>query len=541
MKIIFQISFFLLGLIIIVLAKKKDDQITKITITTTEDIIEEEPIIEEEEEIETKIEPKKNNTNNTNTNTKQNEEKIVPVIPKKRDNAQSNVEKMVQKAKKDARETTTEKSLILIIPYEDNEDYTICAMGFGTPANFIPLQVETTSYKTWILSILNEDYPSIYSYNLRESSTGKESGDWDSVIDEEGKISGNVILDKVYLGKYKLDKFKFIEAVEFEESFNDFKNGKLGLGNCKYAIKGEKDYCLLQRLKDNGSIDRKIFSLRELSDTHGELVIGNITAESRDKDYPLLNVVNEDIYNDLEDEVFRMSWIVKATHVIFRNNNDNIKNIFDNNIHLKNGFVSFDSSCHYIEAPYSYINDFEDQMFDVYYDNVCRKVNRDGVYMFLCDKERYDENKNKDLNFIIVLNGYGFEIPMNSLFEKTSEDDYEFFIHFREFEQNVWNLGHPFFHYYTVIFDEENQEIGIDGDMIYSLQDEAEAALKKEKAGGKTRIFLWILFGLLLLIGLFYFSRRMGINQRISMGVNRSLVDNESVDDISFVPGENVH
>ena len=161
-------------------------------------------------------------------------------------------------------------------------------------------------------------------------------------------------------------------------------------------------------------------------------------------------------------------------------------------------------------------------MFDIYYDNVCRKVNRDGVYMFLCDKERYKEVKikNKDLNLIIVIGGYGFEIPMNSLFEKTSDDDFEFFVHFREFEQNIWNLGHPFFHYYTIIFDEDNQEIGIDGDMIYSLQDETEAALKKDKSGGG-RIFLWILFGLLLLIGLFLLARKIGINQKATIKRNK--------------------
>ena len=51
-----------------------------------------------------------------------------------------------------------------------------------------------------------------------------------------------------------------------------------------------KVYCNndLQRLKDNGSIDRRIFSLKELTDTHGEIVIGDITKTSKEKDFPLL-------------------------------------------------------------------------------------------------------------------------------------------------------------------------------------------------------------------------------------------------------------
>ena len=528
MKINFKFIFFIIGLIILVLAKDKDNQITKITITTTEDVIEEEEA-KEEEPIPTE---KKNN------------EKKENVAPKnKRYNAQSNIEKMMQEAKKNAKETTTEKVLKLIVPYQDNEDYIVSPLGLGTPVNFSPLQVETSSYKTWVTSVLNENNPSTFSYNLQDSRTGKESGDWDTVVDEEGSISGNVIYDTAYIGKYKIEGFKFIEAVEFDDEFKDYKIGKLGLGNCQYAEKEDKEYCLLQRLKDNGSIDRRIFSIKEISDTHGEIVLGDVSEESKEKDYTLLNVINEDLYSDLEDDAFKMGWLTKISYVLFRNNAENINKIFDNNIHIKDGLASFDSSSHYIEAPYSYIDYFEEQMFDVYYDNVCRKVNRDGVYMFLCNKERYEKvkDKNKDLSFILVMSGYGYEIPMNFLFEQTTEDDYEFFIHFRDFEQNVWNLGHPFFHHFTIIFDQDNQEIGIDGEMIYSLQDETEAALKKEKTGSWWKVILWILFGLLLLAGIFLLLRKFGIDKRIQAGVDKSLVDNESKDDLSFHPGENVH
>ena len=519
-----QFSVLLILLLINIITLK---EITKIKITTSEEIEEEEE--EEEQGVEP---PPKNNTKKKET-----------APQKDRYSAESATEKMIQEAKRNAKLTTTEKSLILTVPYQDNEDYIIAPLGVGNPINFVPLQVETTSYKTWILSVLNEDNPSIFSYNLKDSKTAKEQGGWDTVVDEEGTINGNVIYDKAYFGKYKIDKFKFIEAVEFEEGFKDFKIGKLGLGNCQYADKHDKEYCILQKLKDNGSIDRKIFSLRELSDTHGELVIGDISSKAKERDHPILTVANEDIYYDIEDDVFKMSWLTKISHVIFRNGNDNIKNIFNNNIHLGDALASFDSSCHYIEAPYSYIDAFEEQLFDVYYDNVCRKVNRDGAYMFLCDRKRYDEikYKNKNLSLILVMDGYGYEIPINDLFENTSKDDYEFFVHFRDFEQNIWNLGHPFFHEYTIIFDEDNQEIGIDGDNIYSLQEETEAALRKEKSGGWFKVFLWILFGLLFLCGLFLLGRKLGIDKRLNAGISPNLVDNESFDDLSFVPGQNVH
>ena len=90
-------------------------------------------------------------------------------------------------------------------------------------------------------------------------------------------------------------------------------------------------------------------------------------------------------------------------------------------------------------------------------------------------------------------------------------------------------------------FDEDNQEIGIDGDLVYSLQDEANSALKKGKSTSWWKIFFWMLVLILLIGGLFLFARKLGIDKRINSGINPNLVDNESIDDLSFVPGQNVH
>ena len=517
-----QIIFFLIlfGLITITLSEKK----TTIKIVTTK----------EEEENEEEI--PSDSTNGTSVKEEESEEQ-----KKKRDNAQSRIEKMIEDAKKNARENTTEKYLTLEAPYQYNDDFILAPLGLGTPVNIVPVQVETNSYKSWVSSILNEKNPSFFSYNLKESKTAVEEGGWDSVVDNEGTISGNIIYDKAYIGKYKIDNFKFIEAVEFDEKFNDFQNGKLGLGNCLYADETDKEYCLIQRLKDNGSIDRRIFSLRELSDTHGELIIGDIPERIKNKDYPLISLINEESYSNIEEDQFKMGWLTKISYILFFNENDGVKNIFNNNFHLPEGIASFDSSSDYIEAPYAYINNFEEQMFDIYYENTCRKVNRDGTFLFLCEKERYEKmiEKNKNLSMILVINGLGFEIPMESLFEKINEEDYEFFVHFKDFEQNTWNFGHPFFHRYTVIFDQDNQEIGIDGELIYSLEDETEAELKKIQPTSKWKILFWILFLIAVLVGIFLVARKLGINKRLNKGVDASLVDNES--DYNFEQGQNVH
>ena len=200
------------------------------------------------------------------------------------------------------------------------------------------------------------------------------------------------------------------------------------------------------------------------------------------------------------------------------------------------------SSCHYIEAPYYYINYFQEKIFDKYLNNICRKVNDDGTYMFLCEKEKFEEVKDniKKLNLVFIMDGNGFEINLEFLFEQTRENDYEFFVHFKDFEQNIWNLGHPFFHFYTIIFDQDNQEIGIDGKNIYFLKDETEKAINEENKGFNWGIIIFIIFGLGICALLFYLFRKYGIDLLIKRGTDPKLVDQESFDD-SFNPTSNNH
>ena len=163
--------------------------------------------------------------------------------------------------------------------------------------------------------------------------------------------------------------------------------------------------------------------------------------------------------------------------------------------------------------------------------------------MFLCNKEKFDtvKEKTKELNLVFVMDGNGFEIPLEFLFEQTRENDYEFFVHFKDFEQNIWNLGHPFFHFFTIIFDQDNQEIGIDGKNIYFLKDETENALKAKNKSSWSLVLI-IIFGIGICALIFYLLRNMGIKIRINNGTDPKLVDQESFDDsFSINPTNNNH
>lgn len=461
----------------------------------------------------------------------------------------SEAEKMIEEYKKNVERIkagTRSKQLGLPLPYQDNEDFLIAPIGIGEPINFIPTQIDTTSYKTWVASTKFKRNPSLFKYNLADSKTAEDEEESDTVYDEEGTINGNVVTDTIYLDLFKIDDFKFIEATGYEDKFNDYQNGKLGLGFCEYADSDNKEYCFLDRLKDEGCVDKRIFSLREVSDTHGELIIGDIADDAKGNSFPLLNVAEKEVYENLEDDVFKMSWLTDLSNVAFRNKaeveDDEVKKIFENSIITKGALASFDSSCHYIIAPYQYISTFQKKFFDVYLPNVCRKVNRDGSYMFYCNKNKFEEVSYiiNDLSLVLVMSNYGFEVPMNFLFEQTTEDDYEFFVHFKYYEQDIWNIGHPFFHHYTISFDQDNKQIGVYSDdttTYYSLKEEK---IPVEEPSSFWGYFFFIIFVLLLLCALFFLGRKYGIKLRLNRGVDPNLVDGESADDLEFDPGNNV-
>ena len=492
---------------------------------------EEEKIEEKKKEEEKKIEEEEQTDEPTSEPTSEpKSEQKEQIIEEEEEEQYEELEeqKVVRDALLDRKKPISpDKYLTLKAPYQNNEDFVISAIAFGQKDNLLPLQIETTSYKTWVPSSKDNKK---YFYDKDKSESHEEPGEWDTIIDEEGVISGNIIYDKAYLGKFEINHFKFIEAIEYDDNFNDFKNGKLGLGNCQYAENNDLEYCLLQRLKDNGSINQKIFSLKELSHTHGEVVIGDFSSTSKGKDFPWLPVVDKETYADIEDDEFKMGWLTEISHVLFSNNTDNVNDLFDNNIYIEKGLASFDSSCHYIEAPYMYIVEF-DKLFQKYYPNVCRKVNNNGVYMFLCKKDRFELVKDTKINLIFVMKGNGFKIPMESLFENTIKGDYEFFVHFKDFEQNIWNFGHPFFHYFTMIFDQDNQKIGIDGENVLELSALTENALSKKKSCLK-KIIIAAVCGLILLAVIFYFCRKLGITKRLNNGVDPKLIDEESKTDI---------
>ena len=170
------ICLILLGLIILVVSKKTKFT-TEIKITSNDDKEK-----ENEKEIEKETDLQKNNTSTDSEEEPEQEkekEKEEEIIKEKE------VEKEpIRETKKIQKTISEDKYTIIEAPYQDNEDYIITPVGFGTPVNFVPLQIETTSYKSWIISsTLNQKSSLVFSYDKASSKTVEDPGDWDTVVD----------------------------------------------------------------------------------------------------------------------------------------------------------------------------------------------------------------------------------------------------------------------------------------------------------------------------------------------------------------------
>ena len=140
---------------------------------------------------------------------KEKEEKIEDIVQNIINNQITEIKEETKKEKEEPKEpirdsTKVKKNIpenkytVINAPYQDNEDYLILETGFGKPVNFIPLQIETTSYKSWVLSsTLHKKNSQTFSYDKTASTTSEEPGDWDTVVDQAGTISGNILYDKL--------------------------------------------------------------------------------------------------------------------------------------------------------------------------------------------------------------------------------------------------------------------------------------------------------------------------------------------------------
>lgn len=345
------------------------------------------------------------------------------------------------------------KTITLPVIFEENEDYYVIALGIGNPRVYFPVQIDTSTTTTWVPSTNCHNCHSLSQYNSANSNTSKVQNNTYILSDEDGDIEGILTYDEIEVHSFIIPNFGFLQASKLLKNFSDHEDGKLGLG---YHHELGHSMNFIEILKMKKMISERIFSIRELNYTHGELFIGATPVAK----YSSCDLISTE---DLDDE-YKEGWVCKMSHIAFHNTKSNGPNDtkleFDQAIEV-NSFVSFDSAASYITAPMSIFTIFERAIFENY-EGKCYKVDEDNTSFFRCDSSSHSKfNEGIELHFL--LQGYSYIINLSELFEEVEENVFEFFIRFRNENDPIWNLGHPFMRKFQVIFNAEENHVGLIG------------------------------------------------------------------------------
>lgn len=365
------------------------------------------------------------------------------------------------------------KYITIDIPYEDNLKYYITALGIGTPSTYFPVQIDITKAYTWIPSSSCTTCKSLSKYNSSLSNTSQTTLYADPLINQTNNfvLNGEFIVDTITInGDTVIPNYTFIQALNLtNERSNVYEDGTLGLGfpsNDAYPYS-----TLLESMKVNGIITNKVFSIKELNSTYGQLTFG-IAHYNNVTRYPTCDVVINNKTHLPHLTAYTHSWKCNISHIAFITSNTSMhNNAFKNKTITLNAqsIVVFDVVSPYIKAPKAMKDVFKEKIF-MNFTAFCNEIitSKSGDIVVQCDSNDNNMNKIhmfcKDKYLSFIVNGYRMDIPLCSLFEEIKEGVSEFRVKFKgEEEGDVWSLGYPFMRRYTVEFNEEDKTVMLIG------------------------------------------------------------------------------
>lgn len=382
--------------------------------------------------------------------------------------------------------------------HSNNKNYYTVSIKVGSPSQQFNLQVDTSTATSWIPSVdCDNCYSSSSIYDHKKSKTSSITWDIVKLEDENGDVIGHRVTDQIEFSGFKLNNYGFVSVEHFNNDFGDHYDGKLALGiNNPYS----KEYSILDILKAEKIIDKKIFSINILNNSYAMLLIGDLPVQN----YSFCNITRND---DLDKE-YSQSMVCLLTHISLNDKN----NMNENNTSLKDmkdlrmSRVNFDSAYPYISVPKTHIDFFIENVFRSLPSCESFKTfnQEENEIIYLCDK--IEINKDKVLSFI--LDGYSYNIQLKNLFiDANNPSKMEFLIRFVEDSKAIWSFGYPFMREFLIIYNMEKEHVGIHSNDKTKISDfrkewykwygyEAEQFIKKENKI-KTSI---IILGFIILI-----------------------------------------
>ena len=354
----------------------------------------------------------------------------------------------------------------------NQKNYYTIALKVGTPEQEYEVQVDTSTSTSWIPSAKCKNCVLAHRmYDEEDSRTSSPSDIHIEIEDEDGNVEGYQISDNIKLGDYKLKQYGFVQVTEVADDFKDHYQGKLGLGYQSHYLKDE-EFNFLEKLKKNNLIAKKIFSINAINEKKGMLFIGDIPG----KEYETYcNVTNE---TDKFDDVYKESWICELTHIglfdISKGIDDRIKS-YEEIEHTTS--VSFDSAYDYIAVPISEKEEIEELLEEAglkckeskqntYKKNTEDKSSlrnriREEEITITCETN-FDELEKKNLALSFILQGHAYSLPFDSLFVPgKKKNEMEMLIKYIDDKDAIWTFGYPFMNQFLMIFNMEDNHVGI--------------------------------------------------------------------------------
>ena len=351
-----------------------------------------------------------------------------------------------------------------------NKNYYTIALKVGTPEEEYEVQVDTSTATSWLPSSKCKNCKLAHRlYEEEDSRTSSPTDNFLEIEDEDGNVKGYQISDNIKLGSYKLKQFGFVQVTEVDEDFRDHYQGKLGLGYQSHYLK-DGEFNFLEKLKRHNLISKKIFSINAINDKKGMLFIGDLPG----KDYnSFCNVITD---TDDVDDMYKESWICHLSHIgIFKKSKGIFNKIKYYDELENNDLVNFDSAYDYIAVPIA-----EKEHIEALLDKAhlkCIEKKFDSEHKDKVDSLRYrireeeitiicetnmDELVEKDLALSFVLQGYAYSLPLEQLFVKgRTENEMIMLIKYIDDDDAIWTFGYPFMSQFLMIFNMEDNHVGI--------------------------------------------------------------------------------
>ena len=350
-----------------------------------------------------------------------------------------------------------------------SKNYYTIPLLVGTPEEEYEVQVDTSTATSWIPSSRCTNCIMAHRlYDQEDSRTSSPTDNFIEIEDEDGNVEGYETADNIKLGSYKLKQFGFVEVTKVAENFKDHYQGKLGLGYKSRLLKDD-EFNFLEKLKKHNLIKKKIFTINAINEKKGMLFVGDVPGKKYNY---YCNVTNTD---DL-DEMYQESWVCKMTHIGIFDREKGIFNKIKFYDELKNNkLVSFDSAYDFIAVPMSEKEGIEKLLGKAKLQcseqkrNSARSSNKDKLRNRIREEEitiscetNKEELKKKNLALSFVLQGNAYSLPLEKLFEDGAKDgEMDMLIKIIDDDDAIWTFGYPFLNQFLMIFNMEEDHVGI--------------------------------------------------------------------------------